>query len=382
MRLLSIKRRLRVRAGWRVGGPCVSLSGFRVKTYHTEPPPVPLIVPLPFPSLRPAGFEQELPVQPHYAPSLHLVQNRSLPSHVTNLKFEQTAAGSPGFGFSPSFPVLSSKGLECIHSILCAAKAPQFAALWQSDDRTPLCARGLAYVSSFIRDLNACETLRRWVSTLAGEDLIPHSLPMNYSQINVGRPGVGAPIDAWHLDSVPYVLVVLLTPAPKSGGEFQAVRLNKDAAHNYLAARAASKRGTPDDNDMIESVKFPGAGWGILMRGEEVMHRVTAVRGPDVGERISMVLSYQPRVDRGTSNRLATYVADADAEWGFARHAAWRAVSMLDPILKGDCGIKGELARSELLERMAKVEKELKEAREVLEGKKDDAIVYGFDTLA
>ena len=70
--------------------------------------------------------------------------------------------------------------------------------------------RGLAYVSKFIRDFNRCPMIAERMSIFAGKSLNSHAMPMNYSHVNIGVPGAGKKVDQWHLDSVGYVLVILM----------------------------------------------------------------------------------------------------------------------------------------------------------------------------
>ena len=55
--------------------------------------------------------------------------------------------------------------------------------------------------------------------------MAPHDMGMNLSQVNFGEVGGGI-VNAWHLDSVPYVMVILLSDHKDMiGGELLVARL-------------------------------------------------------------------------------------------------------------------------------------------------------------
>ena len=60
---------------------------------------------------------------------------------------------------------------------------------------------------------------------MAGIAVAPHDMGMNHSQVNFGEVGGGV-VNAWHMDSVPYVMVILLSDhADMVGGELLVARL-------------------------------------------------------------------------------------------------------------------------------------------------------------
>lgn len=62
------------------------------------------------------------------------------------------------------------------------------------------------------------------MSSFVGEPAVAHSMPSNYSHINIGEPNSGLPVDRWHIDSVDFVLICLLSdPEGMEGGELQVV---------------------------------------------------------------------------------------------------------------------------------------------------------------
>lgn len=137
-------------------------------------------------------------------------------------------------------------------------------------------------VSPFIRDLNRSPELDSIVSSFAGESVVAHSMPSNYSHVNIGEPNSGLPVDRWHVDSVDFVLIVLLSdPENMEGGELQVVANHEpDEALRLLEQH----NGSPPAQ-YIRSVKIPAAGWAVMMQGSKIAHHVTEVtKGPEVSQ--------------------------------------------------------------------------------------------------
>ena len=91
-------------------------------------------------------------------------------------------------------------------------------AIWENEEsaqplrsRAAKSIRGLGYRSQFIRDFNCCTKILEHFSAMAGMPLGPHDMTMNMSQTNFGEIGADRPVDAWHIDSVPYVCALLLS---------------------------------------------------------------------------------------------------------------------------------------------------------------------------
>jgi len=123
------------------------------------------------------------------------------------------------------------------------------------------------------------------LKSYAGKKLSSHAMPMNFSHINIGIPGTGKKVDQWHLDSVGYVLVVMMSETKDMvGGELQVLTRDRDDnALEILNSQTDSY--TPEE---IISVNYATAGRGIFMQGSHIFHQVTAVvSGPR--PRISLV---------------------------------------------------------------------------------------------
>lgn len=161
---------------------------------------------IPWPSSNPDHFQfdNEYP-EPVYNPKEHL--DFSMPDYVVNLKFEtfNTKGLSfqndddvaklklflqPGLAFTSPFKLLSNEGLKVIREIIEHHKT-NTPRLSKHTNRQSWCMRGLGYVSRFIRDFNRCNIIAKIMSYFAGKQLITHSMPMNYSHINIGIAGTG-----------------------------------------------------------------------------------------------------------------------------------------------------------------------------------------------
>lgn len=158
----------------------------------------------------------------------------------------------------------------------------------------------------------------------------PHDMSMNMSQINFGGIG-GGPVAQWHMDSVPYVMVILLSDAEDMvGGELLVARLG-----DPKLALQRIKAGTIDPQ-LIDKVNHPGAGYAIFMQGAEIAHLVTPVTSAKE-TRLTCINSYQslnPFSKDSTVYKTFTTM-DGDAPpYEFARHVAWRVQGQLDFLIR------------------------------------------------
>ncbi len=55
----------------------------------------------------------------------------------------------------------------------------------------------VADISPFITELNRSPALDDIVSSFAGEPVVAHSMPSNYSHVNIGEVNAGLPVDRW-----------------------------------------------------------------------------------------------------------------------------------------------------------------------------------------
>jgi hypothetical protein len=158
-----------------------------------------------FPKFSPEQFKVAAYQEPQYDPKIHL--DLEMPEFIINLNFEKFHFENfsienkndcarlneflqPGLAFTSTFRVLSEEGLRVLNEIIEYHKenTPQ---LSKQTNRQAWCMRGLGYASKFIRDFNMCPILAQKMTLYAGKSLTNHSMPMNFSHINIGIPGTG-----------------------------------------------------------------------------------------------------------------------------------------------------------------------------------------------
>ena len=248
-----------------------------------------------------------------------------------------------GLAYSAPFRVLSDEGVAAMRGIISDHEASAEAL----PSRAAKSLRGLGYKSQFVHDFNYSESMLGHLSKIAGTPIGPHHMGMNMSQINFGEIGAGKPIDEWHLDSVPYVLVVLLSDASGSqGGQLQ-VALLGDPRETIDKI----KMGVVDTSE-IDVVDYPGAGYAIFMQGSRIAHAVSpvvAAREP----RITCINSYQSLNPFSTDRTVYATFRDTDGHHApveFARHVGWRVQGQLDYMMH-DSSLQGnDAAIAQLLD--------------------------------
>ena len=236
----------------------------------------------PFPSERPIGFEDYDPPGLVFNPAVHLALEA--PVWIKPLLTEQSIKGEdpavrfpipiraspggvattvpnnpnvqpkeipfPGLAFTAPFRILSDEGVRAMRRVIHLNE--KFA---KSNERIPKTLRGLGYRSKFVRDFTYSIDVLQHLSAMSGVPVSPHNMPMNIAQINFGQIGVKKNVDQWHLDSVPYVLVILLSDATDmDGGELKVARLpNAQAALNQIHQDNID----PNSTDVVQ---YPGPG--------------------------------------------------------------------------------------------------------------------------
>lgn len=257
---------------------------------------------IPFPKFIPEQFNVNGFKEAVYDFKVHL--DLQMPEYIINLKFDKFDLENfdfakeedcsrlerflePGLAFTSPFKVLTDEGLRVLNEIIEHHKenTPQ---LSKQTNRQAWCMRGLGYVSKFIRDFNRCPFVAKKMSLFAGKQITSHAMPMNFSHINIGVPGTGKKVDQWHLDSVGYVLVVLMSDTTDMvGGELQVLtRDRSESAVEILNSQTDSY--TPSE---ILTVEYGQAGRGVFMQGSHIFHQVkSVVSGPR--PRISLVNSF------------------------------------------------------------------------------------------
>lgn len=215
-----------------------------------------------------------------YDPKIHLHEdflNGVLPKSYSLNGYE--------FSYSESFRILSDEGIRVLKSIIDENKSKMKS--FGVGDRAPKTIRNMGYSNKFIKDFNECPVILEKLSKIANEKLKTHNYISSYSHVNIGPVGADLPIDQWHCDSVPYVMVILLSDmSGATGGELEMIKLHREKGFDKL------KKGTINEDD-LERAKYPGIGYAIFMKGSQMIHHVTAVKNGKE-PRITVVNSYMP----------------------------------------------------------------------------------------
>lgn len=271
---------------------------------------------------------------------------------------------SSPMAYSSAFKVLSDEGIVVLSKIIeeNLSKGKSFGV----GNRTPMSLRGLAFSSKFIRDFNECPILLNFLSKLAGLQLIPHTYVSSYSHCNIGAVGDNVPVDQWHADSVPFVLVILMSDLGPSaqGGELQVIKMPREESFRVLTETSGNI-----PNEFLVNVKYPGVGWALFMQGSHMVHHVTPVKN-GACPRITVVNSYMPlNANVLDETRLAIFKNEPETcYYEYAVHKAWRATNQLQQFLHRTQSTDPETLSKEL----KKITNELDEGIEVLTGKKFD----------
>ena len=109
--------------------------------------------------------------------------------------------------YSAPFKVLNDKGLRMIRKTI----ADHDSFVTRNDRMRGGALRGLHYMSKFNEEFLHDPVFLDKISKIAGEPLVPTSFCSHMLHLNFGRVGSANGADAWHFDSVDYVLVIILS---------------------------------------------------------------------------------------------------------------------------------------------------------------------------
>ena len=239
-----------------------------------------------------------------------------------------------------------------------------------SSSRISHCVRGLGCVSNFHREMAHCTEIMYLCEELAQDELSTHTMQLNMSHSNVGFPDPKAvPVDKWHTDATDYVIVIILSDlTDMKGGELQVLQLPDSSRQGSFVT--LKKTGVPPE--LVETVQYTGAGYGIFMQGSKILHTVKGVleaREP----RVSLVNSFMStNVFLPDSTKYSTYNNDASdvVAMEYSRHKAWRVTSQLQYIKDSKDFISDKQLLMKILRNAAA---ELLTAANALDGKPEDS---------
>jgi len=292
---------------------------------------------LPFPSTHPPGYEVCSDEVDTWDSSVHL--NIEPPPWVrpllrTNddtgpqdfpLPIKPNDSSFPGLAFSAPFQLLSDEGLAAFQRSVSQNEHHA-----HTTGRQPKALRGLGYRSEFARSLAHDPSVLGFLSSLTGKQIWPEDHSTNNPQINFGAVGSGVPVDRWHLDSVPFVLVLVLSELEDMvGGELKVARM----ADAKECLDLLKEDNLPESK--IDTVKYPKAGWAIFMQGSKIAHMVTPVQSAKEPRRTA-VYSFQTRDCFAPDDyvfRTFKNTDQATLHTEHTRHVAWRARGQLSYLL-------------------------------------------------
>lgn len=175
-----------------------------------------------------------------------------------------------------------------------------------STARTPCCIRACEELVGAMSAIPVRREIERIVSMLAGVPLRMHYIEFDRAHVNVQRTVQSKPVDDWHQDSTPFVLITVLTDH------------TDDTGGQVLVRRKGQ-------NDAVDTVKCARPGSAIFMQGSHIWH---CAQQSNKGYRQSMVTSFvaeSPFVYDSTSLRASLmYSPPAACVEQFLKHALQR----------------------------------------------------------
>ena len=301
-------------------------SSLTTAVYHNPVPSMPKGLPDGFDLDSIPFLPNDLQIEP---PKKVIVRTTPEFSQVS-FPYEENVDMGFGIAYTEPFRILSESGVKKLREAV-DREAPIRA---RGNERTPSCLRGLGYLSTAVREYTESPVLLKLFSKLARQPIGVHPISMNTGHTNISKTGTGY-VDQWHVDSVDYVLVLILSDlTDMKGGELQVLNMPDASGKLYDDLKA---NGVPEE--LVKSVSYLKAGYGVFMQGSKILHRVKGVleaREP----RISMISSFcNLDVFQTDSTRYHTFAnvyhdPDDVHPLEFARHKAWRIEGKMKYILE------------------------------------------------
>jgi len=316
--------------------------------------------------------------EPKWDPAIHLNLTRppkrcvlyepSFPEHPIPPPAYPRGARST-LAYSEPFQFLSERGIRDLRAVV--NHNMKYSLEGGKNARIPLLLRGMGYRSKFIQDMNTCPVTLKFLSEIAGTRLVPSDYQTSWGHTNIGVVGHDLPVDQWHIDSVPFVLVILLSDMTDAvGGKLQVI---KKAPYSEAFKYIQETNNNIPEKDML-TVNYPTQGCAIFMQGSHMVHHVTSVEEAKE-RRMTVVNSYQaadPRYPDDT--RLGVFKNEPETCFHeFARHRAIRARARLDEFLSNPKWVSDPLENARELREVAK---ELSDAVDVITLVRDDTVQY------
>ena len=296
------------------------------------------VSPLPFPSGRPEPY-RPLTDEPVFDAAVHLALEK--PERSTNLQSlgyqpHELEHCESDFAHSSAFRILSQEGVAAMHHVCEQIYDNRNASAGTGANRLGSYARGAGYRSTFIRDFCDSPELAKHLSEIAGVTLGRHSVPAVACGINYAPDDITKAIDTWHVDSVAFDVVMMLSdPTTLKGGEFQVFDGTKHEGQALLGIEGEEGRDAQLPDERVITIPFPEAGFGFLQQGTMIFHR--ACRLLEKASRITMIPSFEvlpAHADDSTNSLNMADWEDPSICPELARHEVWRASARLDALLQ------------------------------------------------
>lgn len=292
---------------------------------------------LAFPDSRPGQY---LPLtgEPEFDADIHLCLSQ--PASVINLGelgygAQDLVKVESEFAYCTAFRVLSDEGVRVMRQTCKKIYSNRNASTGTGANRLGSYARGAGYRSKFIRDFCDSPELAEHISKLGRVPLVRHSVPSVACGINYAPDDIAKAVDTWHVDSVSFDMVIMLSdPSLIKGGEFQIFKGTKHEGQKLLGISGEEGKDSQLPSERIETLAFPAAGYGFLQQGNMIFHR--ACRLLEKADRITMVPSFEvmPAGAKDATNSVnMSSWQDPCIVPELARHELRRATARLEDLL-------------------------------------------------
>lgn len=293
---------------------------------------------LDFPMQKPEAYIR-LQDEPVFNADKHLALTRPDSSvTLSELGYDnETLANSPStLAITSAFRVFSDEGLAVMQELAARMKSNRNEAAGTGANRLGSYIRGAGYRSQFVRDFCQCPDLLSFLSELAGTPLAQHSVPAVACGINYAPEDITRAVDTWHVDSVPFDIVILLTdPSTFQGGEFQYFQGTRSEGEALLGGSGEAGTLAELPAARVHTVPFPAAGYGFMQQGNRVFHRACRLLAP--ADRVTMIPSFVTLNTRathdGTNVKSMSQWVDPGIQTELARHEAWLACDELQQLI-------------------------------------------------
>lgn len=293
--------------------------------------------PLPFPAGRPSDY---LPLEnePTFNAGQHLALE--MPAETTDLaalgyQGSDLADCASTFAVSSAFRILSREGVSAMRHVCDQIYHNRNASEGTGANRLGSYARGAGYRSQFIRDFCDSPELAAHLSAIVGVPLGRHSVPAVACGINYAPDDISRAVDTWHVDSVAFDIVMMITdPTILKGGEFQYFHGTKQEGQALLGITGEEGVDTGLPKDQVVTIPFPEAGFGFMQQGTMIFHR--ACRLLERADRITMIPSFEVLPANAPDSTNTLNMADWDDPGicpELARHEIWRTQARLESLL-------------------------------------------------